>query len=103
MGYELYHFRYLSRVCSEADHPGSAVSQGHKHTAKEKDRIDNLIVNILNQWNDAARAFLKHENVDENADKLYNLMGRISDSLRRSQKDPMSNIVHEFCREFDKE
>lgn len=79
----------------------TATTENISYEARK--RIADLIVNILNQWNDAARAFLKHENVDENADKLYNLMGRISDSLRRSQKDPMSNIVHEFCREFDKE
>lgn len=69
---------------------------------EEKDRIDNLIVDILNQWNDASYAFLKHENVDENAKKLYGLMNRISNALRRSQKDPMSNMVPEFYREFDK-
>lgn len=70
---------------------------------EERERIDDLIVDILNQWNDASMAFLKHDNVDENADKLYNLMGRISNALRRSQKDPMSNMVPEFYREFDKE
>ena len=69
----------------------------------EKDRIDNLIVDILNQWNDASYAFLKHENVDENAKKLYKLMERISNALRRSQKDPMSNMVPEFYQEFDKD
>ncbi len=72
-------------------------------TQEEKDRIDNLIVDILNQWNDASQAFLKHENVDENAKKLYQLMERISNALRRSQKDPMSNMVPEFYQEFDKE
>lgn len=70
---------------------------------EERERIDDLIVNILNQWNDASMAFLKYENIDENADKLYNLMGRISNALRRSQKDPMNNMVPEFYREFDKE
>lgn len=69
----------------------------------EKDRIDNLIVDILNQWNDASQAFLKHENVDENAKKLYKLMERISNALRRAQKDPLSNMVPEFYQEFDKE
>lgn len=73
-------------------------------STEERDRIINLIGTILNQWNDAAQAFIKHENVDENADKLYNLMGRISNALHRSlQKDPMSNTVLEFYREFDKE
>lgn len=70
---------------------------------EEKDRIDNLIVDILNQWNDASYAFLKHENVDENAKKLYELMNHISNALRRSQKDPMNNMVPEFYQEFDKE
>ena len=70
---------------------------------EEKDRIDNLIVDILNQWNDASHAFLKHENVDENVKKLYELMNRISNALRRSQKDPMNNMVPEFYQEFDKE
>ena len=70
---------------------------------EEKDRIDNLIIDILNQWNDASHAFLKHENVDENAKKLYELMNRISNALRRSQKDPMNNMVPEFYQEFDKE
>lgn len=70
---------------------------------EEKDRIDNLIVDILNQWNDASQAYRKHENVDENAKKLYNLMNRISNALRRSQKDPLSNMVPEFYQEFDKE
>ncbi len=69
---------------------------------EEKDRIDNLIIDILNQWNDASHAFLKHENVDENAKKLYELMNRISNALRRSQKDPMNNMVPEFYQEFDK-
>lgn len=70
---------------------------------EEKDRIDNLIVDILNQWNDASQAYRKHENVDENAKKLYKLMNRISNALRRSQKDPLSNMVPEFSREFDEE
>lgn len=69
----------------------------------EKERIDNLIVNILNHWNDASQAFLKHENTDENAKKLYNLMSRISYALRRSQKDPLINMVPEFSQEFDEE
>lgn len=68
---------------------------------EERDRIINLTDTILNQWNDAAQAFIKHENVDENADKLYNLMGRISNALGRSQKDPTNNMVSEFYREFD--
>lgn len=70
---------------------------------EERDRIINLTDTILNQWNDAVQAFLKHENVDENVDKLYNLMGRISNALHRSQKDPTNNMVSELYREFDKE
>lgn len=73
-------------------------------STEERDRIINLIGTILNQWNDATQAFLKHENVDENVKNLYKLMRTISNVLRRSlQKDPMSNIVPEFYREFDKE
>ena len=73
-------------------------------STEERDRIINLRDTILNQWNDATQAFLKHENVDENVKNLYKLMGSISNVMRRSlQKDPMSNMVPEFYREFDKE
>lgn len=73
-------------------------------STEERDRIINLIGTILNQWNDATQAFLKHENVDENVENLYKLMWSISNVMRRSlQKDPMSNIVPEFYQEFDKE
>ena len=73
-------------------------------STEEREKIVNLIDTILNQWNDATQAFLKHENVDENVKNLYKLMWSISNVMRRSlQKDPMSNMVSEFYREFDKE